>query len=94
MCLDSLARNASCNVVTLWEEVRYSTASCGSNIEPANPTARLLFIRLVLVCGGAMSTATSTGIADHVDIGQICLTALHVTRVYYHTVGVMPRGPL
>ena len=67
-----------------------STASCGSNIEPASSTARLLFMRLVSVCGGARST----GIADHVDIGLICLTVLHVTRVYYHAVGVLPRGPL
>ena len=33
---------------------------------------------LALVCCGAMST----GIAVHVDIGLICLTALQVTRVY------------
>ena len=33
---------------------------------------------LALACCGAMST----GIAVHVDIGLICLTALQVTRVY------------
>ena len=63
----------------LWEEVRYSTVSCGSNIGPASSTARPFVMGLALVCCGAMST----GVAVHVDIGLIYLTVLQVTRRVY-----------